>query len=76
MQLQCHAGKLGHAGKLAAFRAFASPARCPACGDWMVAPIVSEFVVGGEIRHHWECDSCGEPFSTAIPLCEDSALAE
>ncbi len=37
-----------------------APARCPHCGDWMVAPIVSEFVDDGEIRHHWECDSCGE----------------
>jgi hypothetical protein len=70
MQLQCHGAKI------AAIRAFASPACCPVCGDWMVAPVVSEFVVGGEIRHHWECDSCGEPFSTAIPLCEDEALAE
>jgi transcriptional regulator NrdR family protein len=42
--------------------------RCPHCDDWMVAPLVSEFVEGGEIRHHWECDACGEPSSTAIPL--------
>jgi hypothetical protein len=34
----------------------------------MVAPLVSEFVEGGEIRHHWECDSCGEPTITLIPL--------
>jgi len=34
----------------------------------MVAPIVSEFVERGEIRHHWECDACGELSTTAIPL--------
>ena len=54
--------------KLARLRSFAAPVRCPHCGDWMVAPLVSEFVEGGEIRHHWECDACGEPSSTAIPL--------
>jgi hypothetical protein len=45
-----------------------NPARCPHCGDWMVAPIHSEFVDNGEIRHHWECESCGEPSSISIPL--------
>jgi hypothetical protein len=34
----------------------------------MVAPVSSEFVEGGEIRHHWECDACGEFSSTSIPL--------
>ena len=42
------------------FRAFTAPTRCPHCDDLMVAPVSSEFVEGGEIRHHWECDSCGE----------------
>jgi formylmethanofuran dehydrogenase subunit E len=32
----------------------------------MVAPVSSEFVEGGEIRHHWECDACGELSSTII----------
>jgi hypothetical protein len=36
----------------------------------MVAPVSSEFVEGGEIRHHWECEACGEPSSTAIPVLE------
>ncbi|HEU5018122.1 MAG TPA: hypothetical protein VFT69_09130 [Pseudolabrys sp.] len=49
-------------------RTFAAPVCCPHCGDWMIAPLVSEFVVGGEIRHHWECDACGEPSHTMIPL--------
>jgi uncharacterized protein with PIN domain len=54
--------------KLSAMRAFASPARCPQCGDWMVAPIASEFVEGGEIRHLWECEACGESTLTSIEL--------
>jgi len=54
--------------RLAGIRAFSSPVRCPHCGDWMVAPVLSEFVEGGEIRHHWECDACGESSTTAIPL--------
>jgi transposase-like protein len=45
---------------------FASPIRCPHCGDLMVAPELSEFVVGGEIRHHWECESCGRASSTTF----------
>jgi hypothetical protein len=57
--------------KLAQLRAFVSPIRCPHCGDLMVAPVVSEFVEGGEIRHHWDCEACGEPSSTAIPLTTD-----
>jgi hypothetical protein len=54
--------------KLSAIRTFASPARCPLCGDWMVAPVASEFVEGGGIRHLWECDSCGESTLTFIDL--------
>jgi len=53
-----------HRAKLS--RAFTAPTRCPHCGDLMVAPVSSEFVEGGEIRHHWECDSCGELSSTSI----------
>jgi hypothetical protein len=30
--------------------------------------VVSEFVEGGEIRHHWQCEACGEFSTTAIPL--------
>jgi primosomal protein N' len=57
-----------HAAVLSSIRAFAAPACCPHCGDWMVAPICSEFVEDGEIRHHWHCESCGEPSSTVIRL--------
>jgi len=45
--------------------------RCPHCGDRMVAPVSSEFVEGVEIRHYWECDSCGEASSISIPLTQD-----
>lgn len=59
-------------------RAFADPLRCLNCGDWMIAPVSSEFVMGGEIRHHWECDSCGELSSTCIdvPLAREALVAE
>ena len=60
MQLQCDMPKLSDR------RAFASPARCGQCGDWMVAPLMSEFVPGGEIRHHWVCEACGEVSCTAL----------
>jgi transposase len=53
---------------LPAVRSYASSTRCPSCGDWMVAPISSEFVEGGEIRHHWECEACGEFTSVSIPF--------
>lgn len=58
-----------NAAKLATARPFSSPARCASCGDRMVAPVASEFVEDGEIRHHWECDACGEISTTSIPLC-------
>ena len=55
-----------HQFKLA--HAITAPARCPRCGDWMIAPLSSEFVVGGEIRHHWECDGCGQSTSSVIDI--------
>jgi len=54
--------------RLSNIRTFAAPMRCPRCGDVMVAPLMSEFVEGGEIRHHWECDACGEASTTSIEL--------
>jgi len=50
------------------FRAFFVQVQCPLCADVMVAPFMSEFVEGGEIRHHWACDACGQYSSTSIPL--------
>jgi hypothetical protein len=58
---------------LSAIRGFAAPSRCPGCDDLMVAPVASEFIEGGEIRHHWECDLCGEFSSTSIPLVSEPA---
>jgi hypothetical protein len=49
-------------------RAFAAPTCCPHCGDWLVAPTCSEFVGGGEIRHHWDCDDCSDSFCTTIEI--------
>jgi predicted RNA-binding Zn-ribbon protein involved in translation (DUF1610 family) len=65
MQIDCHPDSLS------SLRAFAAPFPCPHCGDLMVAPMMSEFVVGGEIRHHWECDACGEASCTSIELAID-----
>jgi predicted RNA-binding Zn-ribbon protein involved in translation (DUF1610 family) len=62
MQLQ------SYLAKLAQIRSFALPIRCQHCGDWLVAPVASEFVEGGEIRHTYECDNCGEASTTAISL--------
>lgn len=45
-----------------------SPARCPHCGDMLVAPESSEFVDEAEIRHHWACDACGGTSRTSIPV--------
>jgi transposase-like protein len=64
MQLHCQSNK----PTLSAFRVFACPMLCPACGDRMIAPVSSEFADGGEIRHHWKCDACGEITSTVITL--------
>jgi hypothetical protein len=60
MQLQCETSKP------AGLRMFAAPMRCPHCGDPMIAPEMSEFVVGGEIRHHWQCEICGRSSSTTF----------
>ena len=54
---------------------FDALACCPHCGDWLIAPTCSEFVAGGEIRHHWDCDSCGESFDTSIEI-ESSLVNE
>ncbi len=59
-------------------RAFAAPVPCSKCGDWMIAPVSSE-VAGGEIRHHWQCDACGDLSSTSIdipPLSQDIPVTE
>jgi len=55
-----------HSGHATATRSATAPRRCPQCSDWMVAPIRSEFLESGEIRHRWECESCGESSVTSI----------
>ena len=47
-----------------------SPTLCPLCDDWIVAPVTSEFVEHGEIRHLWECDTCGETTLATIDLVD------
>lgn len=64
MQLHCQSDNPA----LRSIRADSTPIHCPACGDWLVAPVSSEFVDGAEIRHHWKCEACGETSSTAIAL--------
>ena len=54
--------------KLPDIRAFAAPVRCTQCGERMVAPLMSEFAPGGEIRHHWVCEACGEVACTVFAL--------
>jgi hypothetical protein len=56
------------AAKPSATQTFTAPTRCPHCGDWIVAPTVSEFVEGGEIRHHWVCEACAETSVTSLAL--------
>jgi transposase-like protein len=60
--------QLHNTARLSHIRAFATPTHCPRCRDLMVAPYMSEFVEGGEIRHHWECDTCGQASSISITL--------
>lgn len=63
MQLETQAS-----GRSVFSRYFAMPTRCPHCGDWLVAPEATEFVEGGEIRHHWACDTCSGQSLTSVAL--------
>jgi hypothetical protein len=65
MQLHCNPTRPS------AFGAFSSPTRCANCDEWLVAPLLTEFVEGGEIRHHWVCDGCGETSCTVVSLAAD-----
>lgn len=60
MQLHCYPATLS------SIRAFGAPLSCAACGDRLIAPMASEFVESGEIRHHWQCEACGAISSTSI----------
>ncbi|HEX5507309.1 MAG TPA: hypothetical protein VFX37_02280 [Pseudolabrys sp.] len=54
-------------------RCFALPTPCPYCGDTLVAPIASEFVEGGEIRHHWACETCSSHSLTSVSVAIGSS---
>ena len=60
-------------------RSFSTLARCPRCNDLLIAPLVSEFVKGGEIRHHWSSPATNRAGITlqarCCPLCGDSRRA-
>jgi hypothetical protein len=47
---------------------FAASVHCPHCDEPMIASVLSEFVDGEEIRHHWLCDACAYAFSTEVGL--------
>lgn len=62
MQLHCYPATLS------SIRVFGTPCVCASCGDQLIAPTASAFVEGGEIRHYWECDSCGATTCSSIAL--------
>jgi len=62
MQLHCYPATLS------SIRVFGAPFVCAACGDQLIAPTASAFVEGGEIRHTWECDTCGATSRSSIAL--------
>ena len=35
---------------------------CPQCGDFLLAPLLSEHVHPSHVRNHWVCESCGYAF--------------
>jgi hypothetical protein len=39
---------------------------CPKCLETMVAPVTSEYVGEGRVRHSWSCDGCGYEFHTSV----------
>jgi hypothetical protein len=42
---------------------------CPVCGSWTpMRPIASDYLDGGQIRHHWVCDPCGHAWTTAVRI--------
>jgi hypothetical protein len=39
---------------------------CPNCLETQIAPLASEYVGEGRVRHFWACDGCGHEFKTSI----------
>ena len=52
---------------------------CPQCGDFLLAPLLSEHVHPSHVRNHWVCESCGHSFRKshefALSSDEDVVLA-
>jgi hypothetical protein len=38
----------------------------PNCLETQIAPLASEYVGEGRVRHFWSCDGCGRKFQTLI----------
>ena len=52
-------------------RYFGNPS-CPRCGTFQLCPESSEFVHPRQVRHSWECDSCGEQFQSIVIVAKDA----
>jgi len=39
---------------------------CPNCLESLIAPVASEYVGEGRVRHSWACDGCGHEFHTSV----------
>ena len=44
--------------------------RCPCCNDLLLVPDAAEYAGGGCIHYSWVCESCGNPFQTAIDMLD------
>jgi transcription elongation factor Elf1 len=42
--------------------------RCPQCNDQQFASSVSVHVNENDVRHWWDCESCGHQFMTTVRL--------
>jgi transcription elongation factor Elf1 len=49
-----------------AFARYFTRPLCPICGHEQFVPERSEFVGEGNVRHAWQCEECGEEFSTRV----------
>jgi len=49
---------------------------CVNCGGALVAPAKSAYLGGGQIRHFWSCDACGQEFQTSIRIAALSGSSD
>jgi hypothetical protein len=59
---------------------FAGPAarcgiECAWCGDWVIAPCLSQYVPKQTVRHLWCCSRCGHEFETSVSFGDHALLA-